>query len=734
MALGRDPRRRARVRVWVTGLCLALALAAVAWVAPARAQAPAAPPPKAGLAGLIEAARDAGVPIIVIGGDAPASSEPAPAPAMPLAERAAALSRMMAGNLERGLADLAALPRAFPALVAQLAADGGAGWVWGALAIAGLGVLAGLAIERGVAAWLASIMLGGPPGPDDMRTSRIRYLLLRAGIWAFAAMVGLAIGLLGAIFAVRRLPAHEMVVLSVFEAVVNVRLVLLFFRSVLAPYEPSARLVAVPDDLARLAYRQFRLGVIATGMLAALAFWLIRIDAPRGAADVAAVASSVFAALVLGTFAWRLRPPRRRGGTGPGAFSMARSWHLVVIAYLLAAVLATVVGRLAGLPVQGLVIAPVFSAVLAAFLYSLALLVVDRAFAAPVAGDTAGAPSFRAWGEQSALVVVLGVALGVVLDAWGVDIFNEAGRVRPLVTVLIMSGLAWIGWSAIRTAFDRRLAQERHLHGARAGNREDADEGGPGSTRLETILPLFRNAILITILVVAGMVVLSSMGVDIAPLFAGAGLVGIAVGFGAQTLVRDIFSGAFFLIDDAFRVGEYIDTGGAKGTVEKISIRSMQLRHHTGPLHTIPFGEIHQLTNFSRDWVIMKLPIRVRFGTDTERVRKLVKKLGQELLADPVIGAKFVEQLKWQGVYKMDEYGIITRVKFKTKPGDQFAVRKVVYQRMNELFEHEGIAFGGREVVVRSSGDAEPGTARAAAALASAAAAAEAASDPQAPR
>jgi len=201
------------------------------------------------------------------------------------------------------------------------------------------------------------------------------------------------------------------------------------------------------------------------------------------------------------------------------------------------------------------------------------------------------------------------------------------------------------------------------------------------------------------------MVVLMQAGVDIAPLFAGAGIVGLAIGFGAQTMIRDIFSGLFFLIDDAFRLGEYIDTGGAKGTVERISIRSMQLRHQNGPLHTIPFGEIQQLTNYSRDWVIMKLPLRVTLDTDPERVRKLIKKLGQELLSDPVVGSKFIEPLKSQGVLTIDNFGIVIRIKFKTRPGDQFAARRVVYARIYELFDREGIEFAGRDVRVRVDDD-----------------------------
>ena len=207
---------------------------------------------------------------------------------------------------------------------------------------------------------------------------------------------------------------------------------------------------------------------------------------------------------------------------------------------------------------------------------------------------------------------------------------------------------------------------------------------------------------LITILVIAAMIGLSELGIDIAPLFAGAGVIGLAIGFGAQTLIRDIFSGAFFLFDDAFRRGEYINIGSVQGTVERISLRSMQIRHHNGPLHTVPFGEIRYLTNFSRDWVMMKLKIRVTYDTDVEKLRKLIKKLGQELLTHPEIGDKFLEPLKSQGVYSMDDSAMIVRLKFMTRPGDQFDVRKVVYARIREIFAQQGIKFAHREVTVGS--------------------------------
>ncbi|MCB1832503.1 MAG: mechanosensitive ion channel, partial [Geminicoccaceae bacterium] len=109
-------------------------------------------------------------------------------------------------------------------------------------------------------------------------------------------------------------------------------------------------------------------------------------------------------------------------------------------------------------------------------------------------------------------------------------------------------------------------------------------------------------------------------------------------GFGAQALVRDIVSGVFFLIDDAFRVGEYIEMGELRGTVESISLRSLRVRHHRGAVHTIPFGELKSLTNYSRDWVMMKLEFRVPFDTDLKLAKKLVKQIDQELRANPDYG------------------------------------------------------------------------------------------------
>jgi len=264
--------------------------------------------------------------------------------------------------------------------------------------------------------------------------------------------------------------------------------------------------------------------------------------------------------------------------------------------------------------------------------------------------------------------------------------------------VIVIIFIGYILYHFFRIWIDSKIEDE--VGDAPVG--ELGDEGGEtGASRLATLLPLFRGAILATVVIAIALIALMEIGINVSPLFAGAGVVGLAVGFGSQTLVRDIFSGAFFLLDDAFRKGEYIDIGDVKGTVEKISVRSFQLRHHLGALNTIPFGEIRVLTNFSRDWVIMKLPLRVTYDTDVEKVRKLIKNLGVALLDDPVIGQNFIQPLKSQGVIEMQDSAMIIRVKFMTKPGDQWLVRKKVYEEIRELFAREGIHFAHRQVTVR---------------------------------
>jgi small-conductance mechanosensitive channel len=313
-----------------------------------------------------------------------------------------------------------------------------------------------------------------------------------------------------------------------------------------------------------------------------------------------------------------------------------------------------------------------------------------------------GMRTFEELGYRVASLLAASVALYMMVRIWaGPEVFQDGGAGDWVGNIIDKLFLGYIAFHGVRIWLDQKIEDE----GGDAPVAEPGDEGGGASSasRLATLLPLLRAFVLIVIGTTVVLLVAMDFGVNVAPLFAGAGIVGLALGFGAQTLVRDILSGLFFLLDDAFRKGEYVDVGEVKGTVEKISLRSFQLRHHLGALNTIPFGEIKHLTNFSRDWVMMKLPLRLTYDTDVDKVRKLIKKLGEELLEHPTEGHKFVQPLKSQGVYMMEDSAMIFRVKFMTRPGDQWTTRKLVYQEIRNLFQREGIKFAHREVTVRVS-------------------------------
>jgi len=300
------------------------------------------------------------------------------------------------------------------------------------------------------------------------------------------------------------------------------------------------------------------------------------------------------------------------------------------------------------------------------------------------------------------LRTALRLALAVLLFFWTLDIWNvdlPVGEevVSTLIEILVVVLICYVAWGLINAAILRRMRAEM----PEAEADDEKEEGGAGGSRIATLLHLLRKFILVVILVMASLIVLSALGVHVGPLIAGAGVFGLAIGFGAQTLVKDIISGVFFLMDDAFRVGDYLEVSGTKGTVEHISLRSLRLRNPRGQVYFIPFGDMKLVTNLSRDYVIMKLDFRVRYDADVEKIRKIIKKkVYQPIMDDPELGPKLLEPIKSQGVREMDDSAMIMRVKYKTKPGDQFAIRKEVYRLMQEAFKQEGIEFAHRNVTV----------------------------------
>jgi small-conductance mechanosensitive channel len=259
---------------------------------------------------------------------------------------------------------------------------------------------------------------------------------------------------------------------------------------------------------------------------------------------------------------------------------------------------------------------------------------------------------------------------------------------RGLINVVVIALAADFGWSIIKALIERKLGIEAPHP---VINEEEVPILDPQQARLHTLLPILQNILLASIIVMAVLMMLASVGIQIGPLIAGAGVVGVAVGFGAQTIVKDIISGVFFLLDDAFRVGEYISSGNYKGTVESFSLRSVKLRHHRGPLFTIPFGELGAVQNQSRDWVIDKFNITVGYDTDIDFARKLIKRIGLELAEDPEFKNWVLDPIKMQGVQEFGEYGIVLRVKAMTRPGGAFSMKRKFYVRLRQVFKEQGI-------------------------------------------
>jgi len=266
---------------------------------------------------------------------------------------------------------------------------------------------------------------------------------------------------------------------------------------------------------------------------------------------------------------------------------------------------------------------------------------------------------------------------------------------RGVLNALVIVLVADLAWHLASSWIDRRLfvaGAYSDLGAAAQHALTLPPEEARRRSRELTLLPILRNIGFVALTVTAGMMALSALGVQVGPLLAGAGVVGIAVGFGAQTLVKDLFSGACYLIEDVFRIGEYIEAGSAKGTVEKITFRTVALRHQNGPLHYVPYGSLGSVRNNSRDWVIDKFEIPLPIDAPSERVRKMVKRIGEEMRQDPALAPNIMMPLKAK-LYRIQPGAKIFRCKVQTPPGLQFEIRAEAYRRIEAALVEAEIPF-----------------------------------------
>jgi len=511
---------------------------------------------------------------------------------------------------------------------------------------------------------------------------------------------------------------NRILMLSVITGIFSAWALIKTIGCVFSPNRPDARLTSLDDEDSKLVSQNLNIVVIYAMTIYFFSGYLSGIAPIIDTSSTVPIVNSLGGLsimLLVVIVIWRVRLPVGKlilSGKPPGLARKLLStiWPAIGTAVIVALTTAGLVGALA------LNMDSAFNAVLKTLL----LLLIGLPLSLGLIG-----PLIRQWGRnpdtddtapvsrtnardgivQIARLILLVTSAMLLGRIWGIDVVEMtrsslgervSGAVTQIVITIIVANLVW---SLVKRWIE---SQDNVNTGDDPDSNAGGDPGGQGLTRIETVLPLLRGFLLITIITVATMISLSSLGVDIGPLIAAASVLGLAIGFGAQTLVADIISGIFFLVDDAFRKGEYIDVSGNTGTVESISVRSMQLRHHNGPIHTVPYSQISTLTNFSRDWVIMKFELRIPFEEDVEKVRKLIKKVGKKLLDDPEHGSEFLEPLKSQGVNRMDDSAFVVRCKFSTKPGKQWAIRRIAYAEIQSAFSEAGIKFAPKRVVVEA--------------------------------
>lgn len=247
-----------------------------------------------------------------------------------------------------------------------------------------------------------------------------------------------------------------------------------------------------------------------------------------------------------------------------------------------------------------------------------------------------------------------------------------------MVIILALAVLAYRLWVLAA----RRLVQMVH---------DEDPELSALEKRAETISSVARNVGLVVILVVTTVMILGQMGLDVTPILASAGVVGVAIGLGAQSLVKDTLSGLLILMEDQIRVGDVVELGGVSGTVERMNLRTTILRDGEGTMHVVPNGDIRIVSNKTRQWARVMLDVGVAYESDLDQVTAVLEEIGRELAADSAWTPSITEPLEVWGVQSLDASWVTMRVVVKCAPGDQWSVGRELRRRIKDRFEREGI-------------------------------------------
>ena len=487
--------------------------------------------------------------------------------------------------------------------------------------------------------------------------------------------------------------------LQVFDLLLIWRVFNLLFRVWLRPALPEGRIAPVDDAAARGLLIALNWVVVLPLVGSHLARALLTTGADI---DVTSAAIIIYAPLIAAALVW-----------------VVWHWRNEMAAWLTAMVSERKIGRqlkldaakrwwMAGLVFYGLMgVAAVYAALtesrtaaggmstieavlLALLLFETLMHRVTRHIVSelPMAGDVV-ADCLRLIARLYAAIIIADALMVRVLGAMTPEQWATHDRGAKIAAITLVAIYAF--WRFVRYRMDSYIAANPLPSSDAAADPED--EVKVAASRLRTLMPLMRAMAGSVILVVGGLLVLSELGVNITPLIAGASVLGLAVSFGSQSLVRDVVSGIFFLAEDAFRIGEYVDCSKVKGTVEGFSVRCLKLRHQNGQLHIVPFGQVGHITNFSRDWTVVKFNLAFAPGTDVELLRKAVKKIGTDMMEEPAFKPILMQPLKMQGVVDIKDSQVIVRFKFMARPKNPSAIQRMGVRRMYEQLPKLGIRF-----------------------------------------
>jgi small-conductance mechanosensitive channel len=250
--------------------------------------------------------------------------------------------------------------------------------------------------------------------------------------------------------------------------------------------------------------------------------------------------------------------------------------------------------------------------------------------------------------------------------------------------ILLLLLLGLVAARVLRGAFSR-LQKKLEKVAPAAGHSPDL------SRRASTIIGLGRTIVTVALWTVLGIMMLSQLGLDIGPILAGAGILGLAVSFGAQNLVRDFLSGIFFVLEDAIRVGDVAAINGVSGVVEHISFRTVQLRDFSGTLHVFAHGQVNTLANMTKDWSAALIEVGVAYQSDLERALEVMGQAASEMQAEENWREKFLAPPEVLGVENFADSAIVLRIRLRTRPGEQWAVGREYRKRLKQAFERVGI-------------------------------------------